>query len=161
MSKKMLLWRDAIILVAITSVFLPTIGQNLPPKPLQEAPAATTACKSAKELENADLFGNWVLELQSEQGTQMLRLQLKRNPDYAESLAGEYELSGKKREVFGDIEDGGLELEESDNGKDISAIWKGRVSEGSCGRAFTGTRRLTGEGTSRAEQGFILRRSGW
>jgi hypothetical protein len=151
----------ATLFIAINLYFVPGRSQNLPEKPMQGASAATAACKSAKELENTDLFGNWVLELQSAQGVQTLRMQLKRNPEYAQSLAGEYELDGKKREVFGDIEEGALELEESDNGKDISAIWKGRLSEGSCGRAFTGTRRLTNPALSTLEQNFILRRAGW
>jgi hypothetical protein len=156
---------SALFFIACCAGFMPAMGQIQPQnqhsKPLQETPAGSASCKSAKELENTDLFGSWVLELQSAQSAQTLRMQLKRNPEYAESLAGEYELDGKKREVFGDIEEGALELEESDNGKDISAIWKGRVSEGSCGRAFTGTRRLTNPGQTASEQNFILRRSGW
>ena len=86
------------------------------------------------------------------------RLHMQRNPEYAESLAGSYRLGENLHEVFGDIEQGALDLEESANGKDISALWKGRVLEGSCGQTIVGKRRST---LDNSEQDFVLRRPGW
>jgi hypothetical protein len=148
--------RFTIILIATYAVLLPASGQNLPQN---DAKTALQACPAAKDLINTDLFGAWVLELQNPAGALIAtRLTIKRNPEFAESLAGAFELGGQRHEVFGDIEDGALDLEESNNGKDIIAIWKGQVSAGSCGQAITGTRRLV---ATQAEQRFVLRRAGW
>jgi hypothetical protein len=148
--------RFTIILIAACSVWMPARGQNLPQS---DEKKALQACPATKDLINTDLFGTWVLELQNPAGALIAtRLVMQRNPEFAESLAGAFELSGQRHEVFGDIEDGALDLEESNNGKDIIAIWKGQVSVGSCGQAITGTRRLV---ATQAEQRFVLRRAGW
>jgi hypothetical protein len=63
-----------------------------------------------------------------------------------------------RHDVYGDIEGGALDFEESNNGKDIIAIWKGRVSEAGCGRAISGKRR---DVLTQTEQNFVLRRAGW
>jgi hypothetical protein len=115
-------------------------------------------CVAAKDLVNTDLFGAWSLLLEGGGSSVVTRLQLQRNPEFAESLAGSYQINEKKFEVFGDIEEGAFDLEESANGKDISAIWKGRVAEGSCGQTILGTRRNVADNT---EQSFVLRRPGW
>jgi hypothetical protein len=107
---------------------------------------------------NTDLFGEWSLLLEGGGSSMVTRLQLRRNPEYAESLAGSYRLGDSVREVFGDIEEGAFDLEESANGKDISAIWKGRIVEGSCGQTILGMRRNVAD---QSEQNFVLRRPGW
>jgi hypothetical protein len=109
-------------------------------------------------LQNTDLFGAWSLLLEGAGTSVVTRLHMQRNPEYTESLAGHYRLGERSLEVFGDIEEGQLELEESANGKDISALWKGRVVEGSCGQTIAGKRRNTADTT---ELDFVLRRPGW
>lgn len=141
--------RITLFFIALYAVFSPATGQN-------DSQNTTQSCPAVKDLVNTDLFGAWTLELQGATATR--RLTLLRNPEFAESLAGSFELSNVRHEVFGDIEDGALELEESNNGKDIIAIWRGRVREGSCGQAITGTRRLT---ATQEEQSFVIRRAGW
>jgi hypothetical protein len=151
-----MLSRFTIILIALCAVFMTAIGQN---DPLNSLSNTAPACPAAKDLVNTDFFGTWVLELQSTAGSAVsTRLTIERNPEFAESLAGNFLQDNVRHEVFGDIEDGVLDLEETNNGKDIFAIWKGRVSEGSCGKAITGTRRFV---ATQAEQRFVLRRSGW
>jgi hypothetical protein len=147
--------QNTIISIALCAVFLPAIGQNLPPNDSKNQPS----CSATKDLININLFGSWTLELPSSTSAAITsRLTMERNPEFAESLAGAFFLGNVRHEVFGDIEDGALELEETNNGKDIFAIWKGRVVEGSCGKAITGTRRLM---STQAEQSFVLRRTGW
>jgi hypothetical protein len=143
-------FQNTIISIALCAVFLPAMGQNQPKNDTK----THVNCPAAKDLINTDLFGAWTLELQSN----TTRLTMERNPEFAESLAGNFLIGSVRHEVFGDIEDGALDLEESNNGKDIIAVWKGRVQEGSCGKAISGQRRLTGSGM---EQSFVLRRSGW
>ncbi|TAG28180.1 MAG: hypothetical protein EAZ37_02395 [Burkholderiales bacterium] len=144
-------FQHTIIFIALCAVFLPATGQNKPQNDTKEV----LSCTAAKDLVNTDLFGAWTLELQ---GNITTRLTMERNPEFAESLAGNFLLSNMRHDIFGDIEDGALDLEESNNGKDIIAIWKGRVQEGSCGKAISGQRRLTSSGV---EQSFVLRRAGW
>jgi hypothetical protein len=120
--------------------------------------AETARCVAAKDLVNTDLFGVWSLLIEGSGSSVVTHMQLQRNPEFAESLAGSFQMGEKKFEVFGDIEEGAFDLEESANGKDISAIWKGRVAEGSCGQTILGTRRNVADNT---EQSFVLRRPGW
>ncbi|NJS36097.1 MAG: hypothetical protein HC765_06110 [Brachymonas sp.] len=115
-------------------------------------------CPAIADLQNTDLFGAWSLLLEGGGQSVVTRMQLQRNPEFAESLAGSFSLENKTFEVFGDIEAGAFDLEESANGKDISAIWKGRVVEGSCGQTILGTRRNVADNK---EQSFVMRRPGW
>jgi hypothetical protein len=149
--------RHTLILIAFCAVFIRAYGQNEPKNALSQA---APSCKATADFISTDLFGAWVLELSSagSASTQTTRLIFQRNPEFAESLAGEFEWLGARVEVFGDVEAGSIELEESTNGKDISGLWKGRIAEGSCGQAITGTRRIL---ATQTEQSFVLRRAGW
>ncbi len=141
------------ILIALCAYSMPGSGQNS----LKNGTPASI-CIASKDLVNTDLFGAWSLLLEGGGSSVVTRLQLLRNPEFAESLAGSYAVNDKKFEVFGDIEEGAFDLEETANGADISAIWKGRVAEGSCGQTILGTRRNVANNT---EQSFVLRRPGW
>ena len=149
----------AIFFIALCAVLTPASGQN----DLKNAAEKAANCPEAKDLVNTDLFGNWTLELQSNSGAaSTTRLTLERNPEFAESLAGYFLQGSIRHEVFGDIEAGVLDLEESNNGKDIIAIWKGRVASSGCNPAITGTRRIIdASAVTPIEQSFVLRRSGW
>jgi hypothetical protein len=148
-------FRVTIIFIALFLVWMRASGQNN----VKNTAPQEINCKASKDLINTDLFGVWVLELQTNSSAASnTRLTLQRNPEFKESLAGQFTLGGVRHEVFGDIEEGAFDLEESSNGKDIIAIWKGRVQEGSCGQAITGKRRLI---ESDQEQSFLLRRAGW
>ncbi len=148
-------FRFTLILIALCAVLMPATGQN----GLKIDERTASGCTDAKDLVNTDLFGAWTLELQSgTNNSSTTRLTLVRNPEFAESLAGNFMQGAIRHEVFGDIENSVLDLEESNNGKDIIAIWKGSVVGGSCGKAITGTRRIV---STQAEQNFVLRRTGW
>jgi hypothetical protein len=151
-----MLLRITTLFIALCAVLMTARGQNELKNSLKnDAPT----CPAAKDLVNTDFFGAWVLELQSaSEAAISTRLTMERNPEFTESLAGHFLQGSVRHEVFGDIEDGALDLEESHNGKDIIAIWKGRVSEGSCGKAISGTRRAV---DTQTEQRFVLRRAGW
>lgn len=150
-------YRFTIIFIAACAINAPSIGQF---DSKNNVTTGISACTSAQALINTDLFGAWTLELQGAAGqsASVHAFSMQRNPEFAESLAGHFVQNGVRHEVFGDIEEGALDMEETNNGKDIRALWKGRVAEGSCGRAITGTRRLL---DSQTEQTFILRRAGW
>lgn len=145
-----------ICLITLGAVFMPAMAQNHLKVFVQSGISAR--CPAIADLQNTDLFGAWSLLLEGGGKSVVTRMQLLRNPEFAESLAGSFNLDGKTFEVFGDIEAGAFDLEESGNGKDISSIWKGRVVEGSCGQTILGTRRNVADNS---EQSFVLRRPGW
>ncbi len=152
-----MLHRFTIIFIALYAGFITANAQNHP----LNATSGSAACRDGKSLLSEDLYGNWVLELlQTNAAGNVIttRLSFKQNPEFKESLAGQFSLQGQEMEVFGDIEDGVLDLEESDNGKDIRALWKGRIADGSCGSSLIGTRRIL---ATQTEQNFVLCRMGW
>jgi hypothetical protein len=149
-------FQKTIIFIALCAGLMPAIAQNSLKIEVQQA--SNQRCLAAKELLNTDLFGAWSLLLEGAGRSSVTRLQMLRNPEFAESLAASFMLGEKKFELFGDIEEGALDLEETNNGKDITAIWKGRVVEGSCGQTIVGTRRNVADN---AEQSFVMRRPGW
>jgi hypothetical protein len=130
-------------------------GQNAP-----QGTVPTKSCPAPSELKIASLYGTWVLEISSADGAQLLlrgRVELEKNPEYAGSVSGWMYVQDRKIFVAGDLSEGDVSLEESDDGTRISAVWDGMVAEGSCGKAITGTRRAGEVMTS-----FVLRRSsGW
>jgi hypothetical protein len=130
-------------------------GQNAP-----QSTVPTTSCPAPSELKIASLYGTWVLEISSADGAQVLlrgRVELEKNPEHAGSVSGWMYVQDRKIFVAGDLSEGDVSLEESDDGTRISAVWDGMVAEGSCGKAITGTRRAGEVMTS-----FVLRRSsGW
>ncbi|NNU45111.1 hypothetical protein [Ramlibacter montanisoli] len=118
------------------------------------APAwAQESCPHASEVGQSHMLGLWRAELQGSghAGT----LLLEKHPHYAESFRGTINRNGERRAVAGDVEDGEFTLEESADGKRISATWIGEVVEGSCGREVRGTWTIDGEQTGRP---FILRK---
>jgi hypothetical protein len=147
----------ALVLIAFSTVFMPASAQNS----LKNG-SEGSRCVATQDLVNTDLFGAWSVLLEGGGKSVVTRMQLQRNPEFAESLAGRFEVEGKSFEVFGDIDAGAFDLEEANNGKDISAIWKGRVAEGSCGQTILGTRRSVAQNSDQSsEQSFVLRRPGW
>ena len=100
----------------------------------------------------ADLVGTWHATVE---GLPEATLQLAKHPEYADSVRGHLEREGKRIELAGDIDDGDLTLEESANGRNISATWLGEVVEGSCGREIRGVWKE--EGTPR-ERPFVLQK---
>jgi hypothetical protein len=161
--------RNAIVLVAGCAMFYWATAQNViknaPLAPATTAPAAPAAsapegkpCPAPRDVQARDLYGNWTLEISPVSAAskpQIGRIELEKNPEYADSVSGWLWLADRKIFVAGDIDDGVLSLEESDDGQRISAVWDGQIAQGSCAKAITGTRRV-GE----VETRFVLRRTG-
>jgi hypothetical protein len=151
--------RNTIIFIAACAVFHWATAQNASENATQSASAS---CPAARAIISTDLYGVWTLELAAAgaaaaSATQHGSVQFEQNPEYEDSIAGWLELGNAKIFVAGDIDQGQFSLEESDDGKRISAVWEGSITEGSCGKAITGTRRA-GEKIS----SFVLRKpSGW
>jgi len=100
------------------------------------AGAHAAACPAAADVSQADLVGSLQAAIA---GRPAVRLQLARHPEFAETVRGQLEREGQRVELAGDVDGGDLTLEESANGRNISATWLGEVVEGSCGREIRGT----------------------
>ena len=125
-----------------------------------DAPAAVT-CPAAADVSNARLFGQWQAQVQAAHGSvpQPATLTLTQNPEFDGSLSGTITRDTGRSQVAGDVDNGVFTLEESSDGKTITATWIGQIVEGSCGREIRGVRKNVLDHT---EHDFILRKqAGW
>jgi hypothetical protein len=114
--------------------------------------AHAAECPKADEVSQADLIGNWSATIEGRPAT---LVQLAKHPEFAETLRGQLERNGKRVELAGDVDNGDLTLEESLDGRSISATWLGEVVEGSCGREIRGTWKEEGTPVARS---FVLKK---
>jgi hypothetical protein len=117
---------------------------------------ASPACPSPQEMTEQHLFGQWRAELE---GGESATLRLHKNPELAQSVAGEVQRGSARAQLAGDVDEGEFLVEESQDGKRISAVWSGKVVEGSCGKEIKGT--WTDHRDERTRS-FVLRKTpGW
>lgn len=109
-------------------------------------------CPPADEVSQAHLLGTWQANIE---GAAPFTVTLAKHPEFAETVRGHLERAGQHVELAGDVDDGKLTLEESVNGRNISATWLGEVVEGSCGREIRGTWQAEGTGEPRP---FVLKK---
>jgi hypothetical protein len=115
----------------------PAAPSTLPALPAAAASAPTATCPAPGEVRQAHMLGLWRAEFQGLwQGATLL---LEKHPEYAGSLRGAVNRNGEKALLAGDVDKGEFTLEESDDGKRISAVWLGDVVAGSCGKEIRGT----------------------
>jgi hypothetical protein len=97
-----------------------------------------------------DLVGTWRARIE---GLPDATLRLEKHPEFADTVKGHLERDRVRIELAGDIDGDDFTLEESANGRNISATWLGEVVQGSCGREVRGTWKA--EGTP-VERPFVL-----
>ena len=97
---------------------------------------ADAACPTAAQMDQRQLQGVWHTDLPGHGGATVLRLG--QHPELAGSVRGTLERAGQTAQVVGDVHAGELTLEESLDGKRISATWLGDVVEGQCGKEIRG-----------------------
>ena len=98
--------------------------------------SADAACPTAAQMDQRQLQGVWHTDLPGHGGVTVLRLG--QHPELAGSVRGTLERAGQTAQVVGDVHQGELTLEESLDGKRISATWLGDVVEGQCGKEIRG-----------------------
>lgn len=98
--------------------------------------SADAACPTAAQMDQRQLQGVWHTDLPGHGGVTVLRLG--QHPQLAGSVRGTLERAGQTAQVVGDVHAGELTLEESLDGKRISATWLGDVVEGQCGKEIRG-----------------------
>ncbi len=103
------------------------------------------------------LHGTWLAELDDQPAAATLIVG--KHPELAGSVSGTVTRHGLTTQMAGDVDDGELTLEESQDGQHISATWLGTVVDGSCGKEIKGTWQAE---ASPAAHTFILRKKvGW
>lgn len=138
----------------LAALLLAMPGAAWPQATTPGAPATPAACPAPGEVEAVHLYGLWLVEIEGQGRATLL---LERSIEYAGGFSGAISRDGVKSLVAGDVDEGRLSLEESDDGRTISAVWDGAIKEGSCAREITGTwRRAQTERTVR----FTMRRAG-
>lgn len=127
--------------------------------------ASQAACIGASDVGALQLYGLWRVEWPAAAGQPALTATLlfERHPELKDSVFGTIrrETMGHPQmaQVAGDVDDGDFTLEESVDGRSISAVWTGRVVEESCGKEITGTWTRSADPTPRS---FVLRKvPGW
>ena len=116
------------------------------------AAAQPQRCPQPAEVAQADMVGLWRAEFDGLPGATLL---LEKHREYEGSLSGGINRNGVQGLVAGDIDQGEFTLEESADGKRISATFLGDVVPGSCGREIRGTWQDEEDNPPR---GFVLRK---
>jgi hypothetical protein len=118
------------------------------PAQAQPTTAATPAACQSVQLQPAQLYGQWSLLLWPENGNRSAPVatgtaHFERHPEYPGSVRGRLTLSTQAGETLlsGDATDGEFNLDESEDGVAISAVWYAAVNPTDCGRRLQGTRR--------------------
>lgn len=149
--------KNALVLAALTAGLQALAADAAePPQAKAAAPLVpqATPCPQPDELQASDLYGLWRAEFEP-QATPATVL-LERHPDLAGSVRGLLQREGVRAWVSGDVDNGDFTLEESANGRNISATWLGEVSPESCGREIKGT--WTSETQTQKPLHFVLRK---
>lgn len=128
------------------------------PAAAQAAAQPAPPCPKAADVRQPHVIGLWRAEFEGlPRGATLL---LEKHPEYEGSLRGMANRDGVRSLLAGDVNRGEFILEESDDGKRISAVWSGEVVEGSCGREIRGT--WQEEKDPPKPYPFVLRRqAGW
>lgn len=122
--------------------------------------AGAAACPAAADLTPAHLWGLWRVSFEGgAEAPTAATVLFEKHPERTESVRGAINRDGVQSLLAGDVDDGVLALDESDNGLQITAIWSGNVADTSCGKEFTGIWRRSKDNTERS---FVLRKlPGW
>lgn len=141
--------RVALFFVAIFSLSITVWAQNHAELP------ADAACPAAADVDSQRLYGPWQAQVDAGAAARQATLTLAQNPRYSGSLGGTIVRGGTTAQVAGDVDDGAFTLEESSDGRTITATWTGEVVEGSCGREIRGTWKDVAD---QSTHDFVLRR---
>lgn len=103
----------------------------------------TAPCIDATEASHETLLGHWEAQFSAGDNPQAApgtaRLELTPHPELSASVRGRLQRAGTEALLAGDVDQGDFTLEESINGKNISATWIGQVVPDSCGKEIRGT----------------------
>ena len=114
-------------------------------------------CPPAAEVTALHLYGAWQARWDGVEDPAALNLG--RNPEHPDSLRGTIRRGTQEALVAGDVDEGEFTLEESADGRSISATWTGTVVADACGKEIKGVWTSTAD---KKERSFVLRKlPGW
>lgn len=136
-------------------------------------PSVNAACLSPAQVDSQHLYGLWQVRLYDGPlpadartpvtATPLLQgtLLFERHPEHDDSLRGTLKLKGESAVhwLSGDLDEGELILDESDDGHRISAVWVAYPTAPGCGRELRGNRRLADD--DRLQTLVLTRAPGW
>lgn len=114
---------------------------------------APAGCTVREHVPPAELGGEWQVHLREpgsppERVREQGQLGLERHPEFTDGVRGALLLGAggqmRRSRVSGDVTDGEFHLDESEDGKQISAVWSGQALQCAGGLVITGTRRPAG-----------------
>lgn len=150
--------RNTLLCLAFCVLSSAAVAQNAPSTTTSTSPAASRAgCPDAtEEVPVQALYGSWDARFDGVPGVATVRF--RPHPEYAGSVRGDILRDGAGAQLAGDIDDDGLlTLDESQDGRAISAVWSGAMQPGSCGKEFKGTWRNAIDDSTRP---FVLNKTG-
>jgi hypothetical protein len=119
---------------------------------------STPGCPAADRIGQAELLGRWQVAFDG--GPDTGTMELGPHPEFEHAVRGTVRQRDARgsadAQVAGDVDEGVFALDASANGKNITALWEGNVSAGSCGRKIEGTWTDTSNNTTRR---FVLRKA--
>lgn len=143
--------KNTILLITACVIASTAIAQDA------STPSSTPACPPVKSIQAPQLYGAWKIELTA--NGQTGKLTLRQHPEFSESLRGELSYGATKSIASGDLEEGELNLDESNDRVSLTATWTGKLVESSCGKEIRGEWHDLAKNISSP---FILRReAGW
>lgn len=107
-------------------------------------------CPAARDVKPADLYGLWHFSLSPLGGDEVAvvsrgAMLIEAHPDHPGSVRGQLRRSTAtdevRAQVSGDVTDGTFNLDESEDGVAMSAVWEGELSPSDCRLDIRGTRR--------------------
>ena len=128
---------NTLLLIAACAVSTGATGQNLINSKSVE-PLAFTACPEPQDVSPLHLYGLWRAEFSGPVPLPGATLLFEKHAELAGSVAGGINRNGTQALIAGDVDEGEFTLEESSDGKTVSALWSGHVEPGSCGKTISG-----------------------
>ncbi len=122
------------------------------------APAAppanrTAACPAAEKVGQAELLGRWEVRFANrpDRGT----VDFVVHPDFEGAVRGTVAYGDASGTVAGDVDEGVFAVDASSDGKNLTALWEGHVTAGSCGRKIEG---IWTDSATNTKRPFVLQR---
>ena len=148
----------ASLLAAINVYLTLAYGKNDAKNGIQ---STTENCPAPDEVTALHLYGTWQASWSDLNGGATLTFG--RNPNHPDGVGGiirrDAGLNPPEALVAGDVDNGAFTLEESIDGRAISATWSGSFADQACGKEIRGTWTDT---ATRIERAFVLRKQpGW
>ncbi len=160
--------------LALALLALPQVQAQAQIKAQTPAPGAglPADCTVREHVPPAELGGEWQVHLREpgsppERVREQGQLRLERHPEYSDGVRGPLVLGTggqmRRSQVSGDVTDGEFHLDESEDGREISAVWSGQALQCAGQLVIHGTRRpAEGVGAPDPELAFRLTRvPGW